>query len=77
MTEPTPQFTQADIDAAIQQSVQAALAQQAQQHAEELAAVRQTLAPVLTTVPENGGGPGTQIAETWSLAEQTEANANR
>jgi hypothetical protein len=78
----SPSFTLDDV----QRQIDAALAQQRQQNQEQLQQLRDEHAaqvdsliasinagPPIAAVPEHAGGPGTQIAATWSLAEQTAA----
>lgn len=74
MTQPNEiQFTQQDIDAAITASVEKALAAQDKAHQEQMQTLRESLAgggSVVTAVPGNSGGPGTDVQETWSLYDQ-------
>lgn len=45
-------------------------------HSDDLDAMRRTLAgPVASAIPEFAGGPGIEVRETWSLAEQEAARA--
>jgi hypothetical protein len=75
MTE--PQFTQDDIDTAIRESVEKALAAQQKAHEDQLQVLRDSIAggATVSAVPANSGGPGTDIQPTWSLYDQTLAAA--
>jgi hypothetical protein len=70
---PAASFTWDDIQAAIKEHSD----KQAEQHQKELDDLRASLSPgaVLSNVPLHAGGPGTDIAETWSLAEQEAARS--
>jgi benzoyl-CoA reductase/2-hydroxyglutaryl-CoA dehydratase subunit BcrC/BadD/HgdB len=51
-----------------------------ERHQEEVSALRAELTArpeTPTGIPENAGGPGTEVSETWSYAEQQAAHAAR
>lgn len=53
-----------------------ALARQAEQHQEDIKSLAASLrGSVVTYVPYNAGGPGTEIAETWGAYDQALAHA--
>lgn len=73
---PEQMFTQSDIDSAIQQAVDRAVADQRESFQKELADMRASMAPLWpTSVPAHSGGPGTDIQPTWSLYDQGLATA--
>lgn len=60
----------------VQQMIEQALARQAEQYQTQLDAMAQSMrGQVVTFIPHNGGGKGTDIAETWSMYEQSLAHA--
>lgn len=71
-----------DIEAAVKQMVATQLETERARHDEEMAKLKAELesaksevviakgAAPMTLVPEHAGGPGTEVAPTWSLAEQ-------
>lgn len=62
--------------AQVQALIDEALARQAEAHNTAIQALGASLrGSVATFVPEHSGGPGTEIAETWSYAEQQRAKA--
>lgn len=83
MSETTPEpapgsaqtFTWADVQQAITAAVESTKSSLAEQHQQEMDALRQQIAggAVVSPTPEHGAGHGLSIAETWSLAEQTAA----
>ena len=83
MSTPEPAggaFTWEDLQAEISKvrADEDAIRQQMEQrHQADLAALRQDMAggPNFARIPAHSGGPGTDIAKTWSLAEQTASRA--
>ena len=58
----------------VQAMIDQALARQAAGYQEQLNQMAASLrGQVVTFIPEHGGGPGTEIAPTWSQWEQTKA----
>jgi hypothetical protein len=58
----------------IQEQISKALATQDEKHAKEIARLMESIrGNVLTFIAEHGGGPGTEIADTWSQFEQHRA----
>jgi hypothetical protein len=58
----------------VQGIVNEALARQTEAHQQELQTLMASLrGSVVTYIPEHAGGPGTEIAATWSQYEQTKA----
>jgi thioredoxin-like negative regulator of GroEL len=59
-----------------QAMIDQALARQAEAHNSAMQALAESMrGTVATFVPRNAGGPGTEISETWSQYEQTQAHA--
>lgn len=59
-----------------QAMIDEALARQAVSHQESIKALAASMrGSVVTFVPHNAGGPGTEIAETWSAWDQAQAHA--
>jgi hypothetical protein len=74
MTEtPGSVFTFADVQRAIDEAVSANRSAMQAEHDDEMAGLRAQIAgavAVNSPTPPHAGGPGFQIKETWSLAEQ-------
>lgn len=74
------------IDAAqVQAMIDSQIAALSEQHEKDMSSLQAQLdnernaraTLVQTLVPENAGGPGTEIRETWSAAEQAAEHAKR
>jgi hypothetical protein len=67
----------------VQQAIEQALARQAEIHKAEMDDMRSSIEtgvnarwqPPIAVIPAHSGGPGTEIAPTWSFAEQLESMA--
>lgn len=60
----------------MKRTVEEALARQAEAHSKQIETLMQSMrGNVVTLTPHNSGGPGSELAETWSYAEQTAAHA--
>lgn len=72
MTEPVNQpFSAADIQRLVDEAVQRATADMEKKHQQEMTELRTALAGVQPSpVATHAGGPGTEIAETWSGYDQ-------
>jgi len=75
MADESGTFTWDDVQEAISKAVQDTTDKLTQQHTAALDAVRAEVAHVLPAVgvPDHAAGPGQEIRETWSFAEQTAA----
>lgn len=59
-----------------QAMIDQALARQAEAHSEQIRQLSASMrGSVVTFIPTHGGGPGDEIAETWSALEQARAIA--
>ena len=74
---PQPSFTMDQVREEIARAVEQSLRVQADAHHAEMEALRGQLAGMApaTFVATHAGGPGTEIAPTWGLADQEAARA--
>jgi hypothetical protein len=76
-SEWTMEDVQRAIDEAVARTKTEVQEELTRKHTEDMEVLRSQLAggTPLSVIPEHAGGPGTKIAGSWSLAEQTAARA--